>query len=73
MILAVYDTKLMPVYDENTGRFVGWNVLYFADTDKNPWPVARSRSFRETLFRNSYRAACRFQGKLQARCKEETK
>lgn len=70
----IYDVQSKPVYDEGTGKLKGWKVSYWGVERKIlPVRIQFKQFFKETWFRNSYRAACRFQSRLLARQNENTK
>ena len=62
-----------PVYDETTGKLLGWKLFYLLETDGLFSPVAHSRFFKHTWLRNSYRSMCRFQTKLMKQQNENNK
>ncbi len=64
------DIKTEAVYGEKSGKFLGWRLSWVIVTDY--YDIDASRFFKETWFRNSYRAMCRFQRKLLKR-NENTK
>ncbi len=62
-----------PVYDEKTGKLLGWKLIYLVETNGFMSPVAQSRFFKEKMFRSSYCAMCRFKTKLLKQQNENTK
>lgn len=66
-------TRNKPVYDEKTGKFLGWKLFYLVNQGGLLSPIPHSRFFRQTLFRNSYRAMCRFKNKLLSKQNENNK
>jgi hypothetical protein len=64
------DIKSEPVYSKQTGKLVGWRLQWTVLTGY--YDIDESRFFKETWFRNSNRAMCRFQNKL-LRHNENTK
>jgi len=67
------NTRFRPVYDEKTGKFLGFKLFYVVETAGLLSPVAHSRFFKETWYRNSYRAMCRFRNKLLSKQNENHK
>ena len=64
------DIKSEAIYSEKSGKFLGWQLSWVIITDY--YDIDASRFFKETWFRNSHRAMCRFQRKLLKR-NENTK
>ncbi len=59
------DIKCAPMYSKKTNKLVGWEMWWTVLTDY--YDIDAYRFFKETLFRNSYRAMRRFQNKLLKR------
>ena len=51
-----------PVYSKTNGKLCGWKMSWNIVIDY--YEDSAQRFFKETWFRNSYRAMCRFQRKL---------
>lgn len=59
-IQVVSEPRTVPIYDDTTGRFLGWRMNYsISDT------VDVACYFLESFFSNSYKKMCRFRNKLQ--------
>ncbi len=52
----------VPVYSEKTGKLRGWQLSWVAVTPY--FEINDTRFFKEGLFRNSYRAMCRFRQRV---------
>ena len=70
-MLKYGDVKSEPVYSKTSGKLVGWRLFWTAFTDY--YDIDDSRFFKETWFRNSYRAMCRFQNKFLLKKNENNK
>ncbi len=69
----ICDMKSGPVYDPKTGKLSGWKLLLLVERECGFSPVPREHFFKERLFRDSYKAMCRFKNDLLARQNENTK
>ena len=60
-----YDVESRPVYDEENGKFIGWEVTWWG-VEKKIFPIRIQwkHFYKETWFRNSERAAQRFKERL---------
>ena len=52
----------VPVYFEESGKLRGWKLSWVAVTPY--FEIKNTRFFKENLFRNSYRAMCRFRQRV---------
>ncbi|MBQ6736055.1 MAG: hypothetical protein IJQ90_01035 [Alphaproteobacteria bacterium] len=62
-----------PVYDEKTGKLLGWSLTMLVEDFGVFSPVVHSRFFRESWCKNSYKRMSRFRQRLLSQIKENTK
>jgi len=67
-IMIVGQPRCLPVYNDLTGRLMGWRLAY--NTGDNQTEL---RYFRNSLFSNGYKKMCRFQTKYLEQPNEKTK
>ena len=65
------DIKTEPVYFGASKKLVGWRLFWTAKTDY--FDIDDMRFFKETWYRNSYRAMCRFKNRLLLKQNENNK